>query len=98
MKKFLFIVVLALLSLKAGAQALVTDADGRYPVYCTIVCSNFWGIGKVDATIDFGGGKTWSASSSTLLGDDGKNSSSHLQWVLSTIWLSVDGSSIRLFI
>lgn len=72
MKKFLFIVVLALLSLKAGAQALVTDADGRYPVYCTIVCSNFWGIGKVDATIDFGGGKTWSASSSTLLGDDGK--------------------------
>lgn len=72
MKAILFFIVLAIFSLKVKAQALVTDADGRYPVYCTIVCSNFWGVGKVDATMDFGGGKTWIGSSCTILDDNGK--------------------------
>ena len=72
MKKLLITCFLVLVYLNINAQALVTDADGRYPVYCTIVCSNFWGFGKVNATMDFGGGKTWSESSCTLLDEDGK--------------------------
>lgn len=71
MKKLLITCFLVLVYLNINAQALVTDADGRYPVYCTIVCSNFWGFGKVNATMDFGGGKTWLGSLCIILDDDG---------------------------
>lgn len=72
MRKLFIIIFLVLVYLNINAQALVTDADGRYPVYCTIVCSNFWGFGKVNAEMDFGGGRTWTGSSCTLLDDNGK--------------------------
>lgn len=72
MKKLLFIVLLALLSLKVSAQALITDADGRYPVYCTILCFNSWGEGKISVNFDFGGGERWTESTCALLDDKGK--------------------------
>jgi len=71
MKKLLFIVLLALLSLKVSAQALITDADGRYPVYCTIMCYNSWGQGNFSVDFNFGGGEKWAESTCKLLDDNG---------------------------
>lgn len=71
MKKLSIIIFMVLMCLNIDAQAFVTDSDGRYPVYCTIMCSNFWGIGKVNATMDFGGGRTWMGSICYIVDDDG---------------------------
>lgn len=43
----------------AKAQDVVKDTDGRYPVYCTVMMYNFWGVGKVKCTVDFGNSNTW---------------------------------------
>lgn len=54
MKKILFTLVLAFMSLVANAQSLVKTDDGKYSVYCTVMGYNFWGIGKVKVELDFG--------------------------------------------
>lgn len=75
MKKLFLFCMLVLMSLDINAQAPVADAadDGRYPVYCEILCSNFWGVGKVIATVDFGRDGKISKSGGVIVDDEGKN-------------------------
>lgn len=53
MRKILFVLVMALMSLGAQAQN-VTKPGEKYPVYCTVMGYNAWGFGKVKARLDMG--------------------------------------------
>lgn len=71
MKKVIFSLVLALVSLGMSAQSVVKTEDGKYPVYCTVMGYNFWGLGKVKVELDFGD-RTNSKSFQSLYDADGK--------------------------
>jgi hypothetical protein len=54
MKRILFFVVMALLSITTNAQSVVSVEGGKYPVYCEVVGYNTWGYGKVKVRLDMG--------------------------------------------
>ncbi len=54
-----------------NAQSVVKTEDGKYPVYCTVMGYNFWGLGKVKVELDFGD-RTNSKSHQSLYDADGK--------------------------
>lgn len=68
MRKILFLLMMALMSLGAKAQS-VTQPGEKYPVYCTIKGYNTFGIGKVKVMLDIGYKVT---NYETLIGDDNK--------------------------
>lgn len=53
MRKILFMLVMALMSLGAQAQS-VTKPGEPYSAYCEIMGYNFWGVGKVKVQLDMG--------------------------------------------
>ena len=53
MKKILFVLVMALMSLGAQAQN-VTKPDEPYSVFCDLAGYNTWGYGKVKVRLDMG--------------------------------------------
>ena len=53
MKKVIFTLFLALISLSAMAQDEFQQG-GKRPVYCCVMGYNFWGIGKVKVQLDLG--------------------------------------------
>lgn len=68
MKKILFVLVMALMSLGAHAQSVENPGD-KYPVYCTIKGYNTWGIGKMKVILDLGYKVT---NYESIYGEDGK--------------------------
>lgn len=53
MRKILFVLVMALMSLGAQAQSVVKPGE-TYPVYCNLAGYNTWGYGKVKVLLDMG--------------------------------------------
>ena len=53
MKKILFLLVMALMSLSANAQSISKPGE-TYTVYCDLSCYNTWGFGKVKVRLDMG--------------------------------------------
>jgi len=49
MKKILFSMALALMSVTVSAQS-----EKPFPVYCNVMGYNFWGVGKVKVQLDMG--------------------------------------------
>jgi hypothetical protein len=54
MKKIILMLVIALITMGAKAQSVVQTEDGKYPVYCTMMAYNAWGIGKIKIQLDLG--------------------------------------------
>ena len=54
MKRILFFVVMALLSITTNAQSVVSVEGGKYPVYCDMMGYSAWGVGKVKVILDMG--------------------------------------------
>lgn len=43
-----------MMTVNVKAQSVAQTDDGKYPVYCTMMAYNAWGIGKVKIQLDLG--------------------------------------------
>lgn len=72
MKKVGFVLLMLVASIGVQAQSVCGAVDGKYPVYCTVMGYNNWGIGKVRVVLDMGDNKSMKSYYQSLFDMTGK--------------------------